>query len=402
MGFTRLSPTMERWYGLTTALGRAALRGLDITTRVRGEQHLPATGPALLASVHVSYPDFLFIAKAGLQRGRHVRFLCRHDIWHVPVVRRGMDAMRHVPVDRQAPAAAYLRVRSLLADGEVVCAFPEAGISYSYTVRSLMPGVAALSRETGVPIVPVVVWGSQRIASVGRPVDGREPGPGLHPRPDRRRPVRAAAPGRTGRGPDARDPAARRDPHRDAGGGAAAARAPAEDRRVRAVVPRPSRRPRPGPARGAAVRRGPARGGRPTGGPPSPRSGSRRPGGGGRGDPRPACRGVRRVGRELGGICRTVSAGDPWHGPCGPVGACRASRAATGRASPPPVGSAAAPRRTEGRVGGGVWEDQLGRAGRWGDRRRTVGRHRHISGMGLSGGERACGRGRRAMSRSNK
>ena len=91
---------MERWYGLTTALGRVALRGLDITTRVRGEQHLPASGPALLASVHVSYPDFLFVGQAGLHRGRHVRFLCRHDIWHVPVVRRGMDAMRHVPVDR--------------------------------------------------------------------------------------------------------------------------------------------------------------------------------------------------------------------------------------------------------------------------------------------------------------
>jgi 1-acyl-sn-glycerol-3-phosphate acyltransferase len=168
---------MERWYGLTTALGRVALRGLDVTTRWRGEHHLPVSGPALLASVHVSYPDFLFIGKAGLHRGRHLRFLCRHDIWSVPLVRRGMDAMRHVPVDRQAPAGAYLRVRSLLEDGEAVCAFPEAGISYSYTVRSLMPGVAALSRETGVPIVPVVVWGSQRIASVGRPVDGREPGP---------------------------------------------------------------------------------------------------------------------------------------------------------------------------------------------------------------------------------
>ena len=218
---------MERWYGLTTALGRAALRGLDITTRVRGEQHLPATGPALLASVHVAYPDFLFIAKAGLQRGRQVRFLCRHDIWRVPVVRRGMDAMRHVPVDRQAPAAAYLRVRSLLADGEVVCAFPEAG-SPTPTRSALMPGVAALSRETGVPILPVVVWGSQRIASVGRPVDGKGR-PRTSPAAGPSTSGRAAAPGRTGRGRDARDPAARRDPHRDAGGRAAAARAPAED-----------------------------------------------------------------------------------------------------------------------------------------------------------------------------
>ena len=55
--------------------------------------------------------------------------------------------------------------------------FPEAGISFSYAVRSLMPGVASLARETGAPVVPVVQWGIQRIYSVGRKVDGREPGP---------------------------------------------------------------------------------------------------------------------------------------------------------------------------------------------------------------------------------
>ena len=42
-----------------------------------------------------------------------------------------------------------------------------------------MPGVAALARETGLPILPVTVWGSQRIWSVGREVDGRKPGPSL-------------------------------------------------------------------------------------------------------------------------------------------------------------------------------------------------------------------------------
>ncbi len=170
---------MEPWYRLTIALGRAAMRGLDLTTRVRGEEHLPAAGPALLASVHVSYPDFLFVGRAGLARGRHVRFMCRHDVWNVPLVRTAMDAMGHIPVDREAPAAAYLRARRLLEQGEAVCAFPEAGISYSYTVRSLMRGVASLARETGVPIVPVALWGSQRIASVGVPVDGRRPAPDL-------------------------------------------------------------------------------------------------------------------------------------------------------------------------------------------------------------------------------
>lgn len=172
-------PGMERWYPAVTALGRVALRGLRVTTRISGEHHLPRHGPVLLASAHVSYPDFLFIGKAGLTRERRVRFMCRHDIWNVPVVARAMTGMRHVPVDRTAPAAAYLAARRLLGEGEAVCAFPEAGISYSYTVRPLMRGVAALARETGASVVPVVAWGGQRLYSVGRPVCGREPGPDL-------------------------------------------------------------------------------------------------------------------------------------------------------------------------------------------------------------------------------
>jgi len=170
---------MERTYRLTIRAGRLALRALGIGVHVSGLEHLPATGPVLLAANHVAYPDFLFVGKAVLERDRYTRFMCRHDIWHVPVVHRAMTHMRHVPVDRAAPAAAYLRARSLLREGEVVCAFPEAGISYSYTIRPLMRGVAALARETGAPVVPVAVWGSQRIWSVGRPIEGREPRPDL-------------------------------------------------------------------------------------------------------------------------------------------------------------------------------------------------------------------------------
>lgn len=169
----------DGWYRLAVAAGRLALRALDVRVRVDGLAHLPAAGPVLLAANHVSYPDFVFVSRAAWDRPRPVRFLCRHDIWQVPLVRRAMAAMRHVPVDRAAPAAAYLAARRLLHEGEAVCAFPEAGISYSYTVRSLMPGTVALARETGAPVVPVTLWGSQRIWSVGRPVDGRGPRPDL-------------------------------------------------------------------------------------------------------------------------------------------------------------------------------------------------------------------------------
>lgn len=169
----------ERCYRLVNGLGRLALKALAVDVRATGLEHVPTQGPVLLASNHVSYPDFLFIEKAAIDRGRYVRFMTRHDIWHQPALARPMDWMQHVPVDREAPAAAYLRARRLLREGHAVCAFPEAGISYTYTVRSLMRGVASLARETGVPVVPVALWGAQRIFSVGR----ADP-TGKGPRPD--------------------------------------------------------------------------------------------------------------------------------------------------------------------------------------------------------------------------
>lgn len=164
---------MDHTYRIAVQAGRVLLRAMGVTVRAGGEEHLPRTGPVLLAANHVGYPDFLFVGKAGLDSGRRIRFMCRHDIWDVPLVHRAMDAMRHIPVDRTAPAGAYVTARGLLREGEAVCAFPEAGISYSYTVRSLMRGVAALARETGVPVVPVTIWGSQRIWSVGWPEERR-------------------------------------------------------------------------------------------------------------------------------------------------------------------------------------------------------------------------------------
>lgn len=162
---------MEFTYPFVIAAGRAAFRALGLRIDIEGTEHIPRSGPVVLASNHVSFLDFLLVGVAGIERDRRVRFLARHDLWRAPVVGSALTAMRHVPVDRQAPAAAYLRARSLLRDGEAVGVFPEAGVSTSYTVRSLMPGAVALARETGAPLVPVTLWGPQRILTAKQPRD---------------------------------------------------------------------------------------------------------------------------------------------------------------------------------------------------------------------------------------
>lgn len=167
----------EGWYRTALTLGRVAMRLLDVQVQVSGEENIPAHGPVILAATHVSYADSLPIALAARRRGRYARFLTRHDVWQTRGLHGPMTRMRHVPVDRQAPAAAYLRARRLLHEGEAVATFPEAGISYSFTVRALMRGTAAMAQETGAVVVPTALWGIQRIYTVGRPVDGVEPPP---------------------------------------------------------------------------------------------------------------------------------------------------------------------------------------------------------------------------------
>lgn len=160
---------MEDVYLLANGFGRLVLRALGVRVYAAGATHVPCQGPVILAANHVSFPDFVLVQKAVLSRGRYIRFMTRADIWHGRWLSFAMDRMGHIPVARGTAPGAYLRARRLLGSGEAVGVFPEAGISHSYTIRSLMRGVAALARDTGAPVIPVAVWGGQRIASVGDP-----------------------------------------------------------------------------------------------------------------------------------------------------------------------------------------------------------------------------------------
>jgi 1-acyl-sn-glycerol-3-phosphate acyltransferase len=140
---------------------------------VRGSEHVPARGGAIICSNHVSFFDFTFLGLGALPQHRLVRFMAKSAVFDHWFSGRFMRAMHHIPVDRRAGAAAFdLAVRAL-KDGEVVGVFPEATISTSFTVKDLKAGAARMAVQAGVPIIPAAVWGGHRVATKGHKVELR-------------------------------------------------------------------------------------------------------------------------------------------------------------------------------------------------------------------------------------
>src|SRR5258705_12315198 len=82
-----------------------------------------------------------------------------------------MRGMRQIAADRDGGMASYKAALTALKGGEVVGVFPEATISQSFTVKDLKSGAARMAGATGTPLVPMVLWGTQRFWTKGRPRD---------------------------------------------------------------------------------------------------------------------------------------------------------------------------------------------------------------------------------------
>jgi 1-acyl-sn-glycerol-3-phosphate acyltransferase len=80
-----------------------------------------------------------------------------------------MRSLRHIPVDRQDGAASYEAAVRNLKDGELVGVYPEATISRSFEIKEFKSGAVRMAVEAGVPIVPHIIWGAQRIWTKGHP-----------------------------------------------------------------------------------------------------------------------------------------------------------------------------------------------------------------------------------------
>ncbi|MFD9703561.1 lysophospholipid acyltransferase family protein [Lentzea sp. NPDC059081] len=161
----------DRVYPPVIAAAKLMFKVLDLRITIEGAHHVPRTGGAVLASNHVSYLDFIFAGYGARPSGRLTRFMAKHEIFANKIAGPLMRGMHHIPVDRSAGQASYQQALSALRTGELVGIFPEATISRSFTVKDIKSGANRLAHEAGVPIVPMALWGTQRLWTKGRPKD---------------------------------------------------------------------------------------------------------------------------------------------------------------------------------------------------------------------------------------
>ncbi|MBI4562810.1 MAG: 1-acyl-sn-glycerol-3-phosphate acyltransferase [Candidatus Rokubacteria bacterium] len=161
-------------YRLLRGLARPVLQSV-FRLRISGLEHLPTSGPYILAANHSNYLDGVVL---GVAVPRKIAFLVMPSVYHSSPLHPPFH--RHVgsiPINLERPdPGAIKRVFRVLEQGNVVGIFPEGPFSLSGQLVRGQPGVAMIALRSGVPVVPVAIRGTYE-ALVRRPLHVPRPYP---------------------------------------------------------------------------------------------------------------------------------------------------------------------------------------------------------------------------------
>jgi 1-acyl-sn-glycerol-3-phosphate acyltransferase len=159
----------EPVYRPVIGFARGVFAYLGLKFDVTGAENVPRTGGGVVAMNHIGYLDFALAGFAFRPHKRMVRFMAKKEVFDHKVSGPLMRGMKHIPVDREAGSGAFSAAVDALKAGELVGVFPEATISQSFELKEFKNGAVRMASDAGVPIIPVIVWGSQRVWTKGRP-----------------------------------------------------------------------------------------------------------------------------------------------------------------------------------------------------------------------------------------
>ncbi len=152
-------------------LAKTSFRLLGQEIRMTGAEYVPRSGGVLLAYNHIGYVDFVYGGLAANPSGRKVRFMAKRELfdhrWTGPLMR----SLHHIEVDRGEGLGSFHQAVDYLRGGEAVGIFPEATISRSFELKEFKSGAVRIAAAAGVPLVPVVLWGTHRMVTKDHPRD---------------------------------------------------------------------------------------------------------------------------------------------------------------------------------------------------------------------------------------
>jgi 1-acyl-sn-glycerol-3-phosphate acyltransferase len=160
---------MEPVFRALEIAGMTAVRVTGTRITYRGLENIPSAGGAVVAINHTGYIDFLPAALAAMHRKRRMRFMIKAEMQDVKVVDFLIKHSKTIPVDRRAGADAFPVAVQRLREGELVGVYPEATISRSFELKEFKTGAARMALDAQVPIIPLIVWGAQRIWTKDHP-----------------------------------------------------------------------------------------------------------------------------------------------------------------------------------------------------------------------------------------
>ncbi len=156
---------------------------INMLYRVRptGLENIPNEGPAVLVCNHVSFVDALLV---GGSIRRPVRFVMYYKIFQIPILRFIFKTAKAIPIasareDETLLAEAFDQIDKELDAGQIVCLFPEGGISTDGEVQRFRPGIEKIIERRGVPVIPIALgglwgsWFSRRSGGGLRKIPGR-------------------------------------------------------------------------------------------------------------------------------------------------------------------------------------------------------------------------------------
>ena len=139
--------------------------------------NIPEEGAAILACNHVAFVDPIVI---GAVSPRPMRFVMYHKIYNLPVVHHFFKHAGAIPVapmkeDPELLTKAYDSIAAALKNGELVCIFPEGGLTPDGALQDLKPGIERMLERTPVPVIPMAIgglWGTWFSRHKGRAMKG--------------------------------------------------------------------------------------------------------------------------------------------------------------------------------------------------------------------------------------